>query len=147
MKRLLLSVLGFGLSAIACAKLPDLSGTYQCHGWDSIIGDFSGVEDTLTLKDQTMDKTSNIQGYTFYFKNYDDKKEQYKGFAMTTDGVHMAAYFSNVDVKAPTDNGVSQYVFDKKHRTFSGDYYQPTFAEGNKTYDYGHVICEKVNPS
>lgn len=147
MKRLFLCILGLGLSATAFAQLPDLSGTYQCHGWDAIGGEFKGVEDTLTLSVKSNDKEARIQGYTFSIKNYGDVKAQYTGFGTTSDGVHMAAYFANIDAKASTDNGVTQFIFNAKHGTYSGDYYQPTFAEGNKTYDYGHVVCKRIKIS
>lgn len=144
MKRLLFCIVGLVLNTIACAALPDLSGTYQCHGWDSITGKFKNVKNSFTLTTTSKDKNEQTQGYAFTIKNYGDEKAQYTGFGTTFDGIHVAIYFANSDPKTSTDYGVAQLVFNLTHNAYSGEYYQPTFALGDKKYNYGHVICTKI---
>jgi len=146
---ILLSSFAFTLfSHPALAKLPDLSGTYNCKGWDYIEGGFEKVQNILTLKMKGKDSTGQeVNGYEIAIKNYGVEHDSYQGFAVTSDGIHMSVYFANTNTNMPTDNGTAMVTFHSEHgvTSYSGPHYQPNFSNGKKMYDYGNVVCKKTS--
>lgn len=151
MNRFLLTLIsGIMLTLIsnsALAKLLDLSGAYNCNGWDSTDGDFKNSQAQLKL--QTNDKApagQKIQGYNLTIKNYGSEKDSYQGFAVTSDGVHMSAYFANTAPDKQTDYATVILTFHSEYgiTSYTGSYYQPKFSDRKKAYDYGNVICKKI---
>ncbi|MCC2624136.1 MAG: hypothetical protein K0R14_9 [Burkholderiales bacterium] len=136
------------LSNSALAKLPNLSGLYNCRGWDYIEGNFKDTTDMLQLQTSDKDSTGHeIQGYKFTIKNYSPSSALYQGFAVTSDGIHMAVYFSNTAPNASTDYASIILTFSSKHNvtSYSGSYYQPHLVSGEKTHDYGNVTCKRIS--
>ncbi len=130
---------GYAAETKASTEAASLSGTYQCHGYDSHEGAYKDATVVLTLDAKNSDLTHNYGAYHFALVEPDGTR--YAGEA-AANGNNLAIYFENTSLSKKTDRGVGIAVVShdkdehgKTKTAFHKFYYEPGFDGGGNGYE------------